>query len=317
MVIQRLSWSDYPAEECRHGALSIGNFDGVHRGHRALMAELRRQAAQVSGPAVAMTFDPHPWHLLRPGQMSPPLTTTEDRIHLLRSAGADHVLVITTSDDLLQLTAEEFVSEVVKRRMDARVLVEGANFHFGHDRLGDVSRLAELAGQDGRRVVVVAPVLAGLSPVSSSRIRAALLAGRVKEVAECLGRLYTLTGIVGTGQRRGHTLGVPTANLVQTATLIPGDGVYAVRVRVKEQEWPGAANLGPNPTFGENARKVEVHLIGFSGQLYGHPIEVGFVDRIRDTRPFSRVEDLLTQLSRDVEQARKLVGAHSLSEDNK
>jgi riboflavin kinase/FMN adenylyltransferase len=155
--------------------------------------------------------------------------------------------------------------------------------------------------------VQVPPVEVGGKPVSSSRVRNALLGGAVREAAELMARPYRLRGTVGTGQRRGRTLGFPTANLETLETLCPGNGVYAVRVRVNKQRWPGAANIGPNPTFGEQARKVEVHLIGFSGELVGQTLALDFVERLRDTRPFANVSELVEQLRRDVEQAQRCV----------
>jgi riboflavin kinase/FMN adenylyltransferase len=186
-------------------------------------------------------------------------------------------------------------------------MVEGTNFGFGRGRGGNVDTLTALCRRDGVAIVVVPPVHLGGEPVSSSRVRSALQRGAVAEAADCLGRPYRLTGTVGTGQRRGAKLGFPTANLERVETLIPGDGVYVVRVYRGDTSWAGAANVGPNPTFGENARKVEVHLIGFRGDLYGHELSVDFVERLRDTRPFGSVNELVAQLRADIERARKVV----------
>lgn len=307
MATHTLSWHEPPPAACRGGAVSVGNFDGVHRGHVALLKELRRQAAATHGPAVALTFDPHPLQLLRPDTCPPPLTTTAERARLLQAHGVDHVVVLRTTHDLLSLTAEEFFERVVRGHFDGRAMVEGVNFGFGRGRGGNVETLAGLCRRDGLSLVVVPPLEVGGEAVSSSRVRAALRRGAVREAAECLGRPYRLTGTVGTGQRRGATLGFPTANLERMGTLVPGDGVYAVRAWREEASWPGAANVGPNPTFGEGARKVEVHLIGFQGDLYGRELSVDFIDRLRDTRPFSSVNELITQLRADVERARAVV----------
>ncbi len=308
MAIHTLPWHEAPPAGCRGGAVSVGNFDGVHRGHVALLEELRRQADAVAGPAVALTFDPHPLQLLRPDSYPPPLTTTAERGRLIEAHGADRVVLLRTTLDLLRLTAEEFFEQVLRGRFDARAMVEGDNFGFGRGRGGNVETLAELCRRDGLKLVVVPPVRIDGEAVSSSRVRSALQRGAVREATECLGRPYRLTGTVGTGQRRGATLGFPTANLERTATLIPGDGVYAVRVQHDGKPWPGAANVGPNPTFGEDARKVEVHLIGFQGDLYGQELSVDFIDRLRDTRPFGSVNELITQLRADVERAREVAG---------
>ncbi len=308
MATVTLDWQQLPPEDARHGALSIGNFDGVHRGHAALVAELRRMAAHVRGPAVVLTFDPHPLQLLRPDGFQPVLTTLADRARLLQGCGADHVIILRTTPELLQLNAEDFFNRVIRTSLDARAVVEGPNFGFGHNREGTVETLAQLCHRAGIGFSVV-PVLEDAGQiVSSSRVRAALLAGDVRRAARKLGRFYQLHGTVGAGQRRGRTIGFPTANIEQPATLVPADGVYAVRVHLASGEvYPGAANVGPNPTFGENARKVEVHLIGFDGDLYNQPLTVEFMDRLRDTRPFAGVTELVDQLRRDVEQALEIL----------
>ncbi len=300
-----VEWQSPPPEECRRGALAIGNFDGVHRGHAALVAELRKQADNLGAPAVVLTFDPHPLQLLRPAQVMPALTTPGDRAALLQRLGADHVLVVRTTADLLSLTAEAFFAEVVRQRLAARALVEGMNFGFGRGRKGTVETLARLCGEAGVSLSVVPPLVWGGVEVSSSRVRASLLRGDVAGAQTLLGRPYRLHGVVGRGRGRGQGLGFPTANLEAIQTLAPGNGVYAVRVNRRDGVWPGAANLGPNPTFGEQARKVEVHLVGFQGDLYGQELAVDFLERLRDTRPFAGPDDLVAQLRRDVEQARQ------------
>jgi riboflavin kinase/FMN adenylyltransferase len=310
MSIHYLSWDEPPADECRGGVLTIGNFDGVHRGHLALLAVLGDRARALGGPAVALTFDPHPLQLLRPEQFQPVLTTVPDRAELLQQYGADQVIILRTTPQLLQLTAADFFDQVVRHRLQARSLVEGNNFGFGRNREGNVQTLEALSRRAGMEPPIIVPsLLVDGVPVSSSRVRNALLKGQVREAASLLARPYRIRGTVATGQRRGQGLGFPTANLEQVPTLVPGDGVYAVRAGWRGQVWPGAANIGPNPTFGEQARKVEVHLIGFKGDLYGQALTVDFVDRLRDTRPFAGKDQLVAQLHNDVEQARRLAGA--------
>ncbi len=306
MAVHTIDWDATPPGDCRRGAVGIGNFDGVHRGHAALIAELRRQADAVGGPAVALTFDPHPIEVLRPDQAPPRLTTTEDRSQLLLSLGADRVLVLRATDKLLALTAAEFFAEVIQKRLQARALVEGSNFGFGRGREGDVMTLARLCEPAGIGLSVVPPLVLDGIEVSSSRVRSALTAGNVREATALLGRQYRLHGLVVAGQRRGQKLGFPTANLEPVPILVPGDGVYAARVLHEGTTWPAAANIGPNPTFGENARKVEIHLIGFQGDLYGRLLAVDFIERLRDTRPFPSMSALIEQLRRDIEQARRL-----------
>jgi riboflavin kinase/FMN adenylyltransferase len=321
MSLFRLNPQELPPAACRGGVLSLGNFDGVHRGHAALIAEAARQARGRAVPAVALTFDPHPLQLLRPESFQPILTTIEERAALLHAAGADHVIVLETTADLLQRSAGDFFQTVILDRLAAQALVEGPNFAFGHNREGTVDTLKRLCGQAGMDLTVLPPVLHEGKPISSSRVRRALEQGTVGEAAILMGHSYRLRGRVVAGQRRGRTLGFPTANLEELPTLIPGDGVYAVRVELaspaarpvekggKEEcplFWPGAANIGPNPTFGENRRKVEVHLIGFNGDLLGQALAIDFLDRIRNTRKFASAEQLVEQLRHDVEKAEQM-----------
>jgi riboflavin kinase / FMN adenylyltransferase len=308
MPLFRLGATDVPAAACRNGVLSIGNFDGVHRGHRALVAEARRQARGRGEPAVALTFDPHPLQLLQPESFQPILTTLEDRAALLQAAGADHVIVLETTRDLLRLSAADFFQIVIRDRLVAIGLVEGPNFAFGHNREGTVETLKHLCGQAGMALTVLPPVLDGGRPISSSRVRRALEQGQAGEAANLMGHCYRLRGTVVAGQGRGRTLGFPTANLEQIPTLVPGDGVYAVRVQKGDIPlfWAGAANVGPNPTFGEQRRKVEVHLIGFEGDLLGETLAVDFLDRLRDTRKFASPAELMEQLRQDIERARQI-----------
>jgi riboflavin kinase / FMN adenylyltransferase len=301
----------FPAE-CQAGALTLGNFDGVHLGHQALLALLRRQADALGGPAVAVTFDPPPSQLLRPETPSVPLTTLADRINLLRRHGADRVLVLNTTMALLRQSAREFFDGVILEGARPKAVVPGYNFAFGRGREGNVSVLSEFCRQAGIDCVPAQAFVADGEPVSSSRIRSDLLAGRVAHAARLLGRSHRVTGVVTTGQRRGRQIGFPTANLERVDVLVPGDGVYAVRVEHAGRSLPGAANVGPNPTFGEHARKLEVHLIDFEGELYGATLNVAFLDRLRDTRKFDGVDALSAQLRADIAAARRIADNSAL-----
>jgi riboflavin kinase/FMN adenylyltransferase len=303
-----LTADEQPPPAVRGGAAAVGNFDGVHRGHAALVTRLRAAADQVGGPAVAVTFDPHPIALLAPERLQPPLTTIADRAELLQAAGADHVVVLRTTRDLLGLEAGEFLDTVVGEQLAVKAVVEGFNFHFGRGRAGDLELLGGWCRRHGIVCTVVARQAVDCAVVSTSRVRTALEAGDVAAAARLLGRQYRLRGVVGTGAKRGRTIGFPTANVIEPATLVPGDGVYAVRVSLPDDSsWPGAANVGPNPTFGEQARKVEVHLIGFDGDLYGRPTAVDFIARLRDTRRFASTDELIAQLRADVDKAKQFV----------
>ncbi len=308
MATVEISAADQPPPACRGGAVAVGNFDGVHLGHAALIARLRTTANDVGGPAVAIFFDPHPIALLAPDRLLPLLTTPADRAELLQRAGADQVVILRTTPELLRLEAREFLDTVLADRLAAKAVVEGFNFRFGRGRAGDLELLGAWCRRRGVEFAVVARQAVDCAVVSSSRVRTALESGDVAAAVRLLGRPYRLRGIVGTGAKRGRTLGFPTANLTEPATLVPGDGVYSVRVQLADgSTWPGAANIGPNPTFGEQARKLEVHLIGFDGDLYGQPIAVDFVARLRDIRPFAGADDLVAQLRMDVEQVPTVV----------
>ena len=302
---------------CQAGVLTIGNFDGVHLGHQALLAEAARQARSETCAAIAVTFDPHPSQLLRPGLVGPSLTTIEDRTALLQLHGVDHVLILQTSPALLQLSAAAFFEQIIIEELHARGLVEGFNFGFGKEREGSVEMLGQLCTGKKVRLTLMPPQEVLGQAVSSSRVRAELLAGNVDRVEQLLGRCYRITGLVGTGQKRGAKLGFPTANLHDVPTLLPGNGVYAARATLtplapggrgvggEGEVWPAAANIGPNPTFGENARKVEVHLIGYHGNLYEQSLSVDFVKKIRDTKAFGNAQELIVQIQRDIDVARK------------
>ncbi|MGL4553395.1 MAG: riboflavin biosynthesis protein RibF [Gemmataceae bacterium] len=300
MASHVLDWGDAPPDECRGGGVAVGNFDGAHRGHAALIAPLARGPR----PAVVVTFDPHPLALLRPGSAPPLLTTPEDRAALLQRLGADHVITLRTTPELLRLSAAAFFGGLMVEKLAARAAAEGPNFRFGKDREGDVGLLGELCRRHGMTLDVVELERADGTEVSSSLIRAALLDGRLAEANAALGRRYAITGVVEAGERRGRRLGFPTANLGDVRTVVPGEGVYAARALGR----PAAVNVGPNPTFGGHVPKIEAHLIGFDGDLYGRPLTLEFVSRLRDTRRFGSVEELRAQLARDVARAAEEAG---------
>jgi riboflavin kinase/FMN adenylyltransferase len=273
------------------------------------MATLQAHAHAVGGPAVAVTLEPHPRALLQPDLVVPPLTTLADRVDWLHQMGADHVVILHTTAELLGLSASGFFTHVIQENLAPRVIVEGHNFGFGHGREGNVTTLEQMCAPAGIQLVVVGPVVIDGVEVSSSRIRAALLDGDIATATHLLGRPYRLHGTVIVGQQRGRSLGFPTANLGQIENLLPADGVYAVRALVDGKAWAGAASLGPNPSFGENARKVETHLLDFQGDLYGQPLVLDFIQRLRDVRTFASLAELLVQIRQDVEAAGQAVQA--------
>jgi riboflavin kinase/FMN adenylyltransferase len=310
MAIFPLSLDASPVADCRQGVITIGNFDGVHRGHQALLAETVRQAKEINAAAVAVTFDPHPLEILRPESFQPLLTTFPYRAELIQGFGVDHVVILETTSAFLRRGARDFFKKVVQETLAARAIVEGGNFCFGRGREGTVATLSDLSRAAGISLTLVPPQEVEGRLVSSSRVREALLAGDVAAAARLMGRAYRVEGNVEKAQQRGRTIGFPTANLSQTPTLIPGDGVYAGIAYHQGVAWPTAISIGPNPTFGEQGHKVEANLIGYQGNLYGQRLILDFLEKIRAIRKFGDVQELVAQIRQDVKQAEGLVEAH-------
>jgi riboflavin kinase/FMN adenylyltransferase len=304
-IIRQLK--DFPAE-ARGGAVAVGNFDGVHRGHVAIVRRLLERAQDVRGPAIVFTFDPHPVRLLRPEQSPPPLTWTERKAELLAAQGVDWIVAYPTDEALLNLSAADFFARIIRESLDARALVEGPNFFFGHNREGTIARLEELTASAGISLDIVPPVEIDGAIVSSSRVRQMIAAGDVGTANKLLSQPYRIRGLVTHGAGRGAKIGFPTANLAGIDTLLPAQGVYAGRGWVSGQSWPAAVNLGTSPTFGDASVRVEVHLLGHDASLYGQPMEVDFLARLRDIRPFPSPAALVEQLRQDVEQVRRIAG---------
>jgi riboflavin kinase/FMN adenylyltransferase len=297
----------FPAK-LRGGAVSIGNFDGVHRGHEALVGEVKRQARELGGPAIIVTFDPHPLRLLAPDRFMPQLTTVVDRAELLIEAGAELVVALRTSNELLMMEPQAFLQRLLVDQLGAKAIVEGFNFQFGRDRQGNTDFLKQWCGERGIHTTIMSAVHSSSGePYSSSRVRMALDAGDLSAVRDLLGRNYRIIGVVGTGEKRGRTLGFPTANLVEVPVHIPAYGVYAAKAFFGKSEHSAAVNIGPNPTFGENQRKVEIYVIGFNGDLYGKEMQVEFVQRLRDTKRFASKDELIAQLQSDVANAQQVL----------
>jgi riboflavin kinase/FMN adenylyltransferase len=292
--------------EARGGAVAIGNFDGVHCGHVAIVRRLLERAKAVRGPAIVFTFDPHPVRLLRPEQCPPPLTWTERKAQLLHAAGVDWIVAYPTDQALLDLSAQDFFETIIRGTLASKAMVEGQNFYFGHNREGTIDRLQELAAAANITLDVVPPVEADGAIVSSSRVRQLIAGGDVSSANRLLSQPYRIRGIVMHGAGRGAKIGFPTANLAGIDTLLPAAGVYAGRAWVLGERWPAAINLGTSPTFGDESVRVEVHLIGQRESLYGQPMEVDFLGRLRDIRPFPSVDSLVEQLNVDVADAKRL-----------
>ncbi|MGH3144218.1 MAG: bifunctional riboflavin kinase/FAD synthetase [Rubrobacter sp.] len=288
--------------------VALGNFDGVHFGHQAVLRRALEVGRELGARVVAVTFDPHPRAVV--GRGGPPklLTTQELRREALLRYGVDEVRKIRFDLDLSRKSPREFVRDVLVGEMGARAVVVGENFRFGYKAAGDVRDLLAFMQEAGGQAYVV-PVHAtvGQGEISSTSIRGLISEGAVEEAAVLLGRSYVLRGEVVEGDRRGRTIGFPTANVLpDPAALVPARGVYAGTVLVGEREYTACTNVGVAPTFARQESRVEAHLLGFEGDLYGRVVDVSFAHRIRGEKRFSGVEELKEQIQRDVAQASRL-----------
>jgi len=297
--------------EARGCVLTIGNFDGVHLGHRRILQVARSAADAVGAKVVAMLFDPPPLAVLAPDRAPPPITPTAMKVRRLAECGADVIVVVPATGEFLGIEARSFVQDVLVGRFRPRRLVEGPDFAFGRGRGGNVQTLRELGAEAGFEVTVVDPAvveLPGEGPVrvSSSLIRRLVLAGDVVAAGRCLGRTFSLYGRVVQGQGRGRLLEFPTANVDPGGMLVPGDGVYAARAEVAGRSCPAAVSIGVKPTFGPGPRTIEAHLIDDRRRLYDQPIALSFFQRLRDQETFPDTGSLRAQIAKDVERVRHL-----------
>lgn len=289
--------------------LSVGNFDGLHLGHRAILETVISRARHCGGPAVVYTFDPHPRSVLHPERAPGLLTTLEQKQELLEQAGVDVLIVEPFTREFAQTPPATFVREILHRRIGPLEVYVGYDFHFGHDRQGSMRMLTELGPKLGFSVTIIPEVTVGGADLNSTRIRELLQAGEVEQAAALLGRPYAVRAPVIRGERRGRSLGFATANL-QPSTVLPAAGVYAGRVKRpgdagRRPEHPAVANVGVRPTFGNAGRLLlEVHLIDFEGDLYDRTLEFSFLHHLRPERRFESVDALRAQIARDLQQAR-------------
>jgi riboflavin kinase / FMN adenylyltransferase len=288
--------------------VTVGNFDGVHRGHQALVQAVVQAARAFAGTAVALTFDPHPSRVLSPDRAPASLMTLDQKAEALSGLGIDRVVALPFSEKAAAASPEEFAREVLRGALGAEAVVVGTNFRFGRGRSGDLDRLQGLGEALGFRVDGVAPVIHEGAPISSTRIREALARGAVAPAAEMLGRPYFVDGVVGRGDGRGRTLGIPTANLEPVNEILPARGVYAGEVSLAGVAWGAVVNVGRRPTFGGTRTTLEAHLLGFEGDLYGGRLRLAFRERLREERRFPGPEELVAQIHQDVARARALLG---------
>ena len=303
--------SHLPAE-VQGAAVTVGTFDGVHRGHQDLIARLVASASETGLHSVAITFEPHPLEVVNPAAAPPLLTVGEEKLEALMATGLDHVVVLAFTHELASLSATEFVDSVLRDRFRMRHLLIGHDHGFGRQRAGNAAVLQSLGATRGFTVDVVPPVAAADGRwISSTAIRRAVAGGDLPRAAELLGRPYSIRGTVEAGAARGRALGFPTLNLSKPSPrkLLPPEGVYAVRVSTPRGTFGGMMNLGPRPTFGEAERSIEAYLFDASGDFYGQLVRVDVLRRLRETRAFSSAEALVQQLRADESDARSALTA--------
>lgn len=287
-------------------AVAIGNFDGVHTGHRALVT----RAKEFGDRTVVLMFDPHPSAVLSPRGGQPMLCSLERRVELLRMAGADEVIVLPFTRELAALSADAFVDDIVLGQLRARAIVVGYDFNYGQARSGSTDTLAEHCARTNTQVVIVAPVEVDGEVCSSSKIRGYLKAGDLPGAERLLGRRWDIEGTVVHGAKRGRAIGIPTANIAPTSDLVIAPGIYAVTLGVEGgAPMPAVASLGTNPTFVDQGGLVlEVHVLDWDGDLYDQKVRTTFVARLRDEAKYEGIDALLVQIRRDIDDTRRLLG---------
>ena len=298
------------AQKLRGAVIAIGNFDGVHRGHRAVIGRAMAQARALGVPAAALTLEPHPRSYFRPGDLLFRLSDEVQKLRLLAGTGIDGAIVLTFDAALAGLSAENFISDILVGRFAISGAVIGFDFHFGKDRGGSPAFLASEGKKRGFSVEIVPPLEDEGRPVSSGSIRAALAAGQVLEAAELLGYPWFVTGEVNHGEKRGRALGFPTANIRLDPACALKHGIYAVRVASGDEQYDGVASFGRRPMFDNGAPLLEVFLLDFTGDLYGRTLDVAFVAWLRPELRFDSVEALVAQMQVDTAQARQALARH-------
>lgn len=289
--------------------VALGNFDGVHAGHQAILKTAIDRARSANGSAFALTFDPLPAKVLFPERAPRLILAPEDKLELLRNSGIDGVVVLEFTLELSKFTPRAFVKEYLLGRMGARALVVGHSVSFGHNRTGNAAVMVELGREFGFDTTVVGPVKAGGIDVSSTNVREAIAAGDMRTAAIMLGRCHFVSGPVVHGRERGRTMGFPTANIQSRTECLPPDGVYATRIALANGAYASITNIGMRPTFAEPARTIEAHIFDFDRDIYGQDVKLELVERIRPERKFDSAEMLRTQIASDLKRAREILAA--------
>lgn len=291
----------------RNGIVSVGKFDGVHLGHASILRRMKQLSTESGRASVAITFDYSPASILRPQNAPPSLCTFQRKADLMGDFQLDALALVHTDANLLELSAEEFFRDFLIKKMAVHTIIEGESFEFGRNRGGDVSVLRDLCEKNSVQCEILEPVIEQGKIVSSSRIRKLIETGKIEQANQLLTRPYRISGQVVPGRQRGRTLGYPTINLDHIPTLYPENGIYACIARLGDGEiYPASTCIGENVTFGEERRKVEAHLIGFSGDLYQRTVHLEFHARLRDLEKFETRDALIEQIRRDVDKSREL-----------
>ena len=297
-----------------NAVVTIGNFDGVHLGHREIFRRVRKAAADQGGVSVVITFVPHPLKLLPSRKNLRLITTYAEKESLIEASGVDYLLVIPFTHEFASISATDFVREVLVGRVGMKKLIIGYDYAFGRNREGSVALLRQLGKDLEFEVEVLEPIGDGETIYSSTRIREMIGQGSVREVVSLLGRHFSISGRVVHGHHRGKGLGFPTANLETDNELIPKSGVYAVKVNVGGTIYDGACNIGSNPTFEDKGNSIEVFIFDFCGEIYGRDLRLFFIERIRDERRFPDAAALQKAIQSDVSQCREILGRASIIE---
>jgi riboflavin kinase/FMN adenylyltransferase len=289
--------------------LTVGTFDGVHRGHQQVLEAVRRSADARHERSVVVTFDPHPLRIVHPESSPPLLTTAAEKIEILAQTGVERVALLRFTPALAALTPREFVEQILIGRLGMSQLVIGYDHGLGRGRSGDVETLRALGSEVGFGVDVIEPVTTDSGAISSSGIRALVQAGNVAAARDALGRPYSLTGTVVRGEGQGRKLGFPTANIdvPNPEKLIPHEGIYAVRAALRDRFVDGVLHLGPRPTFAGLPPSIEVHLFDFDEDIYGRRLRIDFIERIRDIAHFQSVDKLVEAIAADAAEARRVL----------
>jgi riboflavin kinase/FMN adenylyltransferase len=291
----------------RGTAVALGNFDGIHLGHRDIFRTLVRRSRELNVKSLVYTFEPHPLKMLAPERAPLLLNTPEEKVRLIAASNIDILMTVPFSVELASCAAEDFVRDVLVEQLHVRAIVVGYDYAFGRDRKGTGDFLAAQGEHYGFSVDVLQPVGDDGLPYSSSRVRELLAAGSVEKIPALLGRHYTLAGEVVGGEKRGRVLGFPTANIATSKEQLPAAGVYAVIVRLDGVEYKALVNLGCRPTFGAGAETIEVFLLDFEGDLYGKELRLYFVARLREEKTFDDSAGLVAAIKQDVAEGRRLL----------